>query len=219
RAAVGEGRLRLPERVILAGFDAPSPLEVDLFEALAGRSQVVRLTCAAEGAAVPAVQVFGTMMQECRAVCAAVLEAWNEGRTALGVVYLDPSYFDVLKRCFDELAGEGPRPDLAKEIRYNLAGGLPLEAHPLFLTALLPLRCAAEPAPASLLASLLCSPYAGAGAGRAARGAIWKRWPTRRRGKPVPSQWAPKARWPGSRPAPAGFRWPSRAQKRRGSKC
>lgn len=167
-AAVGQGRLPLPERVILAGFDAPTPLEEDLFAALSAKSQVVRLTCAAEGAAVPTVQVFGTAMQECRAACAAVLEAWNEGRTALGVVYIEPSYFGVLKRCFDELAGEGPRPDLAKEIRYNLAGGLPLEAHPLFLTALLPLRCAAEPAPAPLLASLLCSPYAGVGAGRAA---------------------------------------------------
>jgi len=166
-AAAGEGRLAVPKRAVLAGFDAPSPLEEDLFAALSGPAQVARLTSAAEDVAPPPVQVFGTAMQECRAACAAVLDAWNEGRTALGVVYLDPSYYGLLKRCFDELAGEGPRPDLSREIRYNLAGGLPLDAHPLFLTALLPLRCAAESTPAPLLASLLCSPYAGAGAKRA----------------------------------------------------
>lgn len=166
-AAADDGRLALPERVILAGFEAPSPIEEDLFAALSGQAQVERLTSAAQGLAAPAVQVFGTAMQECRAVCAGVLDAWNQGRSALGVVYLEPSYYGLLKRCFDELAGEGPRPDLAREIRYNLAGGLPLDAHPLFLTALLPLRCTVESAPAPLLSSLLCSPYAGAGAKRA----------------------------------------------------
>ncbi len=166
--ALLEGRVPLPERVVLAEFDAPTPLQADLFDAFAQRSHVVHLTCAAQAAEAPAVQVFGSTLQECRAVCAEVLDAWNEGRTDLGVVYMDQPYFDVLKRCFDELAGDGPPPDLAREIRYNLAGGWPLAEHPLFLTALLPLRAVTESAPAALLASLLCSPYAGIGAGRAA---------------------------------------------------
>ena len=175
RAALLKGSSPLPERVVLAGFQAPSPLEELLFEALAERSHVVRLTCSATNPETPIVRVFGTMLQECRAVCSDILEVWNEGRTNLGVVYLDPSYFDLLKRCFDELAGRGARPDRAREIRYNLAGGAPLEKHPLFLTGLLPLRAAADSSPAPLLASLLCSPYAGGGARRAGdvRGALF----------------------------------------------
>lgn len=175
RGALLKGSMPLPERVVLAGFQAPSPLEELLFEALAERSSVVRHACAATKGKAPTVRAFGTMMQECRAVCSDILEAWNVGRTDLGVVYLDPSYFDLLKRCFDELAGEGPRPDRVREIRYNLAGGTPLEKHPLFLTGLLPLRAAIDSYPAPLLASLLCSPYAGGGARRAGdvRGALF----------------------------------------------
>ncbi|MBU4200268.1 MAG: PD-(D/E)XK nuclease family protein [Verrucomicrobia bacterium] len=160
RRAVAEDRVPLPPQIILAGFDNLSPLENILVTALAAQRQTVIWHPAAEPDDSVCVRVFAAPEQECRAVCADVLRNWNDGRKNLGVVFADRSYLPILKRCFDDLAGL-ERPDFEKSIRYNLTVGTPLADHPLFQTAVLPLRALDEPEPAPLLTSLLVSPYVG----------------------------------------------------------
>ncbi len=174
--AVADGRSPVPGRVILAGFDDLSPLERMLGEALASRSDLCIWRAAAGPGPVPSVRLFAAPEQECRAVCAEVLEAWNEGVRRLGLVFADPAWFPLLKHCLDELTG-WDRPDFEREIRYNLTVGTPLVEHPLFQAAVIPLRAATMPAPAPLLASLFESPYvrpAEPGATDRLRAALWE---------------------------------------------
>lgn len=158
------------EALILAGFDQLTPVESDFVERLARRRPV---SLWRTGPARPPgcrVRVYASPEQECRAVCEEVLESWNGGSKNLGVVCLDRELMPVLRRCFDELAGEDRRPDLEREVRYNLTAGSPLAEHPLVAEALLPLRIAVETDFRPLLASLLASPYVHASAG--ARGGV-----------------------------------------------
>ncbi len=155
--AVGDGRLALPDRIVLAGFSRPTPLEESLFSALGARAELVAFTPRRASGPAPGVAVYATPEQECLAVSAQVLNAWNAGLKRLGVVVLDPAYPPVVARCLDELAAGEP---LEKDaLRYNLTVGVPLVDHPLFRTALAPLRLLGETDPGPLLASLLSSPY------------------------------------------------------------
>lgn len=105
-------------------------------------------------------RVWATPEQECRAVLAEILDAWNSGDRDMGLVYLDGSYRPLLSRLLGELAGNEPV-DLERSIRYNLAGGDPLRSHPLFENAVLPLRAVAEPSAPALLESYFTSVYLG----------------------------------------------------------
>jgi len=157
-AAIADGRATIPQHTILAGFDDVSPLEQALRDALATRSKTAIWRSEAETRPTTRVRLYATPEQECRAVCAEVLRTWNEGDKNLAVVFADRAWFGLLKRCFDDLAGL-ERPDFVHAIRYNLTIGTPLIEHPLFQTAIIPLRLSGEPLPASLLTSLLVSPY------------------------------------------------------------
>src|SRR4030042_6636466 len=83
-------------------------------------------------------RVYATPEQECQAVCAEVINSWNNGQKRLGGVFLDGDYFKLIKQFFEELVDRQERPSDA--LRYNLTMGTPLSEHPLFQTALLPLR-------------------------------------------------------------------------------
>ncbi|MCG2658682.1 MAG: PD-(D/E)XK nuclease family protein, partial [Kiritimatiellae bacterium] len=157
-AAVADGRVTIPQYTFFAGFDDISPLERPLYDALAARSKTVLWRSEVEPGPATRVRLYATPEQECRAVCADVLRAWNSGDKNLAVVFADHACFLLLKRCFDDLAGL-ERPDFEKAIRYNLSIGTPLIEHPLFQTAIIPLRLPGEPLPVSLLTSLLVSPY------------------------------------------------------------
>lgn len=173
---VEEGKVTLPERIMLAGFNELSPLEEGLVKSMAKRSEV-SLCCPAikpdaEGLRV---RVFATPEQECQSVCAEVIESWNKGQKRLGVVFLDRDYFSLLKRYFEELTDREERPPDA--LRYNLTTGIPLSSHPLFETALLPLRLPDEVEPNRLISSLLFSPYARRlepGRDTEARSSLWR---------------------------------------------
>jgi RecB family exonuclease len=155
--AVRTGRISLPEEIILAGFDEWYPAERHFVGLLSEKSKVVFWQASKKREGQERVRVFATPEQECQAVCAEVLREWNKGQKHLGVVLLDPDDFGLLKRCFEELTDREERtPD---GLRYNLASGTPLSEHPLFQTAMIPLRLPDEPDPAPLLSSLLCSPY------------------------------------------------------------
>lgn len=156
--AVAGGRVKLPGKTIFAGFDELYPAEEDLLQAVGRRTEVTFLSASNEETTGEAkVRVYGTPEQECRAVCAEVLTAWNKGEKRLGIVLLDPAYFGLLKRQLEELTDREVKPSDA--LRYNLAMGTPLSEHPLFQTAMIPLRLIDEPAPDLLLSSLLSSPY------------------------------------------------------------
>jgi ATP-dependent helicase/nuclease subunit B len=157
RLAVRHGGIGVPSKVLLAGFDDPTPLENTLFEALSEVADVNFCEVRSEAPAGNAVRLFASPEQECMAVSAEVLEEWNLGRRKLGVVFLESGYGDRMGTCLDVLAaGEVLREG---SLRYNLTQGTPLRDHPLFLAGLIPLRVAEEANSATLLSSLLTSPY------------------------------------------------------------
>jgi RecB family exonuclease len=155
--AVAEGRISLPENIILAGFNELANAEESLVKVLAGKSKVEIWHALKNPDQNMKVRVYATPDQECQSICAKVLKSWNSGQKRLGVVFLDQDYFKLLKRSFEELADREERPPNA--LRYNLTMGTPLSEHPLFQTALLPLRLLGETQPNALLSSLLFSPY------------------------------------------------------------
>lgn len=172
--AIYASGLDAARRVILAGFEELSPLESGLAEVLSQKGATERWYSAASSAP-PCAQLYATPEQECRAVCADVLRAWNEGVRNMAVVFADRAWFPLLKRCFDDLAGL-ERPDFERAIRYNLTIGVALVEHPLFQTAIIPLRLRGASDPAPLLTSLLISPYLateGSGLEAALRAALW----------------------------------------------
>ncbi|MFH1477187.1 MAG: PD-(D/E)XK nuclease family protein [Verrucomicrobiota bacterium] len=156
--AISDGRVTIPQKTILAGIDDISPLERPLCDALAARSKTMFWRLDVEPDPTTRVSLYATPEQECRAVCADVLRAWNDGNRNLAVVFADHAYFPLLKSCFDDLAGS-EQPDFEHAIRYNLATGTPLIEHPLFQTAIIPLRLPHERAPIPLLTSMFVSPY------------------------------------------------------------
>jgi RecB family exonuclease len=157
RLAVRHGGIAVPARVLLAGFDDPTPLEKTLFEALSEVADVRLCDLRSEAPGSAQVRLFASPEQECMAVAAEMLEDWNSGCRNLGVIFLESGYGAKMGGCLDELAaGEVLREG---SLRYNLTKGTPLRDHPLFLAALLPLRIVGESDSAKLLSSLLTSPY------------------------------------------------------------
>jgi len=174
--AVEKGHIDIPPKIVLAGFDDFSPLEESFLTVLSTSSEMTLFQSSAQPDKTVRVRVYATPEQECRAVCAEVLRVWNKGVKNLGVIFLDRDYFPLIKRCFDELAGE-ERPEFERAIRYNLTVGTSLTQHPLFRTAVIPLRILAEPAPGPSFASLLVSPYihkTGDNWDRNIRSALWE---------------------------------------------
>ncbi len=156
--ALAAGRVALPARIVLAGFDDPAPVAEAIAEAIASRARLVRWRAGAPPAEGTRVRVFPVPLQECQAVAAEALDAWNGGQRRLGIAFFGREYGDLLARCLDELAAGAPLREGA--LRYNLTQGTPLTDHPLVQAALLPLRLASEGRAWELLPSLLASPYA-----------------------------------------------------------
>jgi len=155
--AVEEGRITLPENIILAGYDEFSPMEEILVESMARRSKVALYRAFKSPDENVETRVYATPEQECQAVCAQVINSWNNGQKRLAVVLLDQDYFRLIKQFLEELVDRQERSSDA--LRYNLTMGTPLSEHPLFQTALLPLSLLDEPQPNPYLSSLLFSPY------------------------------------------------------------
>ncbi|MGA9752008.1 MAG: hypothetical protein WBS54_09485, partial [Acidobacteriota bacterium] len=156
--ALAAGRVALPARVVLAGFDDPAPVAEEIAEAIASRTELVRWRAGAPPAEGTRVRVFPVPLQECQAVAAEALDAWNRGQRHLGIAFFGREYGDLLARCLDELAAGEPLRE--GSLRYNLTQGTPLTDHPLVQAALLPLGLASEGRAWELLPSLLASPYA-----------------------------------------------------------
>jgi RecB family exonuclease len=157
RKAISKGKIGLPEKIILAGFDELSPMEETFVQILGEKARVIFYRAQKSSDTEAKVRVYATPEQECQAICAEVLNTWNEGQRRLGIVFLDEDYFSLLKRCFEELTDREVKPRDA--LRYNLTMGIPLSEHPLFQTAMILFRLLEEPAPHVLLSSLFTSPY------------------------------------------------------------
>jgi RecB family exonuclease len=157
-SALAAGRVALPTRVVLAGFDDPAPVMERIAEAIATRTELLRWRAAAPPAEKTRVRVFPVPLQECQAVAAEALDAWNRGQRRLGIAFFGREYGGLLARCLDELAAGEPLREGA--LRYNLTQGTPLTDHPLVQNALTPLSLASEGRAWKLLPSLLASPYA-----------------------------------------------------------
>ena len=155
--AIAEGRVRLPQRIIVAGFDELYPAEGAFIHTLSERGEIVLCQPASSPGNDPKVRVFATPEQECQSVCAEVVREWNRGEKRLGIIFFDWDYSTLLKRCLDGLADREVR--TSDSLRYNLTVGTSLSEHPLFQTAVIPLRVLNESEPNSLLSSFLCSPY------------------------------------------------------------
>ncbi len=156
--ALAAGRVALPPRVVLAGFDDPAPMVEEIAGAVASRMGLVRWRAGAAPEEGTRVRVFPVPLQECQAVAAEALDAWNRGQRRLGIAFFGREYGDLLARCLDELAAGAPLREGA--LRYNLTQGTPLTDHPLVQAALTPLGLASEGRAWELLPSLLASPYA-----------------------------------------------------------
>ncbi len=182
RRAAAEGRLALPRALVLVIREELEPADLRFFEAFAAAGIPLEVWRASRETAQPPCRVYATPEQECRAVCHEVLEAWEaaRGKAYLGVVALDAAYFPILRRCLEELSGREGTPE--GTARYNLAWGDPLPLHPLYQTALLPLRLGGAENPPALLASLLCSPFVNRGKlglpAHRLREALWTEGPT-----------------------------------------
>lgn len=157
--AILQNRVRLPEEVSLAGFDELSPVEEHLIQSLMEKCSVKCYQPSLKSLDGLKVRVFATPEQECQAICAEVLNTWNQGKTNLGIVFFEEDYFNLLRQCLEDLTDREPKP--LNALRYNLTMGTPLSEHPLFQTALLPLRLLNETAFTFHLSSLLSSPYVG----------------------------------------------------------
>jgi ATP-dependent helicase/nuclease subunit B len=155
--AAEKGEIEVPQEIVLAGFDRLSPAEEALASVLGRKSHLSLWRAQRDPDVSTNLRVYATPEQECRSVCAEILGAWNAGRKDLGLVFLDPDYFPLVRQCFEELTDREERPTDA--LRYNLTLGTSLSEHPLFQTAMIPLRLQDEPDPKRLLASFLTSPY------------------------------------------------------------
>jgi len=159
--AVEVGRLPCARKVACIVTDEVQKLHEDFYSALEKGGTQISLWSLAGSGSRPSCKVYATPEQECRAVCHEAREAWNSsgGCDYLGIVPLDESYFPLLGVCLDELSGRAGSSE--GQARFNLAWGIALPEHPLFQTAVLPLRLVTDDNPAALLSSLLCSPFVG----------------------------------------------------------
>jgi len=127
---LADGAFALPERVVLAGFDRPTPLERRLFATLAERGVAVETMTVGEVAGQVEVFSAADSAAECHAVA-----LWVEAQLAakplarLGIVAPDlASVRDRLAGLLDEaLQPQALRPDAAELPRpYNISLGRPL---------------------------------------------------------------------------------------------
>ncbi|MFH1671833.1 MAG: PD-(D/E)XK nuclease family protein [Pseudomonadota bacterium] len=158
--AVRDGKIKLPDQIVLAAFEAPAPIEQALFDAISERCNLKMLPLPA-----------GTPDRIARAVSLPdknqeilwlIRELFGDAQTSplhrIGVVIPNiESCAPQIKRMLDEVM---PIPT-AGTAGVNISIGESLLERPLIKAALLPIRFLAEGEPRSLLLSLFLSSYYG----------------------------------------------------------
>ena len=165
RRAVNEGETTLPEKISLAGFESPAPLERELFATLEKCSDVEYIDPPArrpervEALALPSPEQEVTYLVHRLAEDARTIPLHR-----IGVVVPDMDrYAKILERGLRDVTAEAaPR----GSFWFNMTKGVPLLETHLMRAALLPLRLITEGEPRELLLSLILSPYYGCWQGK-----------------------------------------------------
>jgi ATP-dependent helicase/nuclease subunit B len=157
-AAIRSGALPAPETVMLAGLEAPAPIEEDLFQVLSENCEVVVSHLPeGTGAGVQAVSLSDPE-QEILYLGQTLVHSCQELRPgAIGVVVPNLERYALpLKKTLATLLGH---PENSREATFNITLGTPLLGHPLVQAAFLPLRFLVEDEQRRHLIALLLSPY------------------------------------------------------------
>ncbi len=175
-AALRDGRLALPSRVLVAGLETPAPMEELWLQELSRRTQVIHLQVRGDLEVVRDALVLPDPDQELHWVAARLVEAARRDglplhRLAVTAMAID-TYTPHLPRVLAELLGP---PQTPEGWAYNFSQGPNLAAVPLFKAALLPLTFIAARESREDLVSLLLSPYYGAVQAQGRRLGGWDR--------------------------------------------
>lgn len=167
-AAVNTGRLSLPDSLILAAFEAPAPIEEDLFHLLERKTGVTVFPLPNEKRTNVHAVTLPDQEQEILFLGQYLLYSCQKFRPgAIGVVVPNlETYAPALRKMLNTLLGQ---PSTPQEETFNITLGSPLLEHPLVQAALLPLRLLGDEEKRHILIALLLSPYYGAWAGKRSR--------------------------------------------------
>ncbi|MBW2561321.1 MAG: hypothetical protein JRE40_10770, partial [Deltaproteobacteria bacterium] len=165
RRAVKDGRIVLPERITLAGFESPAPLERELFVTLEEQSNVEYMDLPArrpekiEALALPSPEQEVTYL-----VHRLAGDALTTPLHRIGVIVPDMDrYAKTLERSLRNVTADAAPHGLHW---FNITKGIPLLETHLMQAALLPLRFLLEGQSRELLLSLFLSPYYGCWQGK-----------------------------------------------------
>jgi RecB family exonuclease len=160
-AALREGRVKLPDKVLVACLDTPAPLEELWLQEVSRRTQVVHLKVRGDQQNVQEAVSLPDAHQEMDWVAAKLVELARGGAPlhGLAVTAMEmDSYAPQLRRVLAEVLGP---PGVEGGWAYNFSQGPQLAVTPLFLAGLLPLQFIADRERREDLISLLLSPYYG----------------------------------------------------------
>jgi RecB family exonuclease len=162
-AALREGRLKLPGRVMVACLETPAPLEELWLQEVSRRAHVVHLQVRGDEKNIQEAVSLPDTRQELHWVTAQLVElAERDGVPlhclAVTAMDMDTTYAPQLRRVLAEVLGP---PEAGAAWTYNFSQGPHLAETPLFLAGILPLKFVADRERREDLVSLLLSPYYG----------------------------------------------------------
>lgn len=161
-AALREGRMPLPRKILAVGLETPAPMEQAWLEGVSRRSQVVYLRVRGHPQAVQQAVVLPDPAQEVAWVTARLAELarkTDQPLHRLAVTSPEMAYYaPLLQRTLSQVLGP---PHAAGGWAYNFSQGPWLAETQLFQAALLPLKFCAGGERREDLVSLLLSPYYG----------------------------------------------------------
>lgn len=161
--AIREGAVRLPANIVLAAFEAPAPIEEELFECLAGACTLSRFDLPSGAPQKRKGVVMPSRKQETAwLVRQLVMDARAVSLNRIGVVVPDTeTYVPHIRQALREIVGKPLDQSLSA---YNISVGTSLLERSLVQAGLLPLSFWTQGEPRTLLLSMLLSPYYGRGA-------------------------------------------------------
>jgi ATP-dependent helicase/nuclease subunit B len=156
--AINAGRLSIPDSLILAAFEAPAPIEENLFSVLSQRTSVAAFPLPREKPTNVHAVTLPDLEQEILYLGQNLLNSCQQFRPGIiGVVVPNLEiYAPALRNTLNTLLGQ---PKTQREETYNITLGYPLLEHPLVQAALLPFRLLGEEEKRHIFISLILSPY------------------------------------------------------------
>ena len=153
-----EGRVSLPEAVVLAAFETPAPIEETLFDKMASACPLHRLDLPiGTPEKITRVTLPDRKQEVAWLTGQLVVDARTVPLNRIGVIVPDSEiYTPHIRKSFSEIMG----PSLGESwSAYNITAGSPLLERSLVQSGLLPLRFWVEGEPRGVLLSLLLSTY------------------------------------------------------------